>query len=357
VCFGEAISLADTLGDRREVYRKAAAEDLQLEAEKRDVIEGLGWRIVEQINWSFVANATSVAACAVMGSPHRGIRRVELVEHIHVIVDLLKLQKTRMTKALLADQESFEESIAFLLRNDLLQSRKDPGGEILFFDESRRIALDLYRNSIAHFLATPSFLARRLLTGADGDILRRDLVEWQKLFYQEFYSPEAEVSASHCEAFLEHFVERGWITHNDGIRTTTGAGRPVFEHLAEQTRSVVDVYELACTVAGKLDGVITRADFFAEVTEAFEGASIIGKVTRREAANDTTFSNAVDLLIQRGVLTEHRRDVQDKKGRKGGSKGSDKKGKPPRQERVLAGAEDQEPLKALRAALAVSGSF
>ena len=353
VCFGEPISLADVLGDRREVYRQAGPEDREIEAEKRDVIEALGWRIVEQINWSFVANANSVSACAGMGSPHRGVRRVELVEHIRVIVDLLKLQKTRMTRALLADQKSFEESISFLLRNDLLKSREDSGGEILYFDESRRTALDLYRNAVAHFLATPSFLARRLLTGADGDALRRDLVQWQKLFYQEFYSPETEVSASQCEAFLGHFVERGWITHNDDVWSTTGAGRPVFENLAEQTRSVVDVYDLSCDVAAQLETVVTRAEFYDRVSEAFEGASIIGNVRRREAANTTTFSNAVDLLLHRGALTEHRRDVPDKKGRSAAVR--EKKGKPKRQERVLTRAEDPEALRALRVALAVSG--
>ena len=353
VCFGEAISLADALGDRREVFRRAGPEDREVEAEKRDIIEALGWRIVEQINWSFVANATSVSACAVMGSPHRGIRRVELVEHIRVIVDLLKLQKTRMTKALLADQAAFEESISFLLRNDLLQSREDPDGEILYFEESRRPALDLYRNAVAHFLATPSFLARRLLAGADGDTLRRDLVEWQKLFYQEFYSPQAEVSASQCEAFLGHFVERGWITLSDGVWLTTGAGRPVFENLAEQSRSVVDVYDLACDVAERLTDVVTRDDFYQRVAVAFEGASILGRVSRREAANSTTFSNAVDLLLARGVLTEHRRDVLDKKGKDKKSK----KGKPKRQERVLVRVDDSLPLSSLRAALSVSGPF
>lgn len=344
VCFGDAISLADALGDRREVFRRAQPDDHEIETEKRDLIRDLGWRIVEGINWSFVANATSVAAAALMGSPHRGIRRPELIERIRDVVDLLKLQKTRITRALVADQGAFEESIAFLLRSDLIKSRDDIGGEILYFEESRRQALDLYRNSIAHFLAVPSFLARRLLSGATGDELRRDLAVWQELFYQEFYSPKAEVSAVHCEAFLSHFVEKGWITAREGVWFPTRAGRSVFENLAEQTRSVLDVYALACDVAGQLSEDVTRDEFYAQMAAAFEGAAILGDVTRSEAANNTTFSNAADLLLARGVLTEHRRDVLDKKG------------KAKRQERVLVPVASPEPLERLRAALAVSGS-
>ena len=38
----------------------------------------------------------------------------------------------------------FEESISFLMRSDLIRSRKDAQGEILYFEESHRAALDLY---------------------------------------------------------------------------------------------------------------------------------------------------------------------------------------------------------------------
>ncbi|MFT5442361.1 MAG: glycerol-3-phosphate O-acyltransferase [Myxococcota bacterium] len=343
VSFGDAISLADVLADRREAFRAAAPDDEAIEAEKRALITGLGWRIVEEINWSFVANATSVAASALMGVSNRGIRRTELAERIRDSVDLLKLQKTKITKALIADQGSFDESISFLLRNDLIKSRPDPKGEILYFEESRRQALDLYRNSVAHFLAVPSFLARRLLAGAAGDDLRRDLPLWQELYYQEFYSSAGAGSAAHCEEFLSHFVARGWMIEQNGKWAPTNAGRPVFENLAEQTRSVVNIYELACDVAGELDEVVTRKEFYARIGSAFEGAALLGEATRSEAANDTTYSNATDLLLARGVLTEQRRDRVDKKG------------KPRGQDRVLEAVGSEVPLAGLREALAVSG--
>ena len=68
----------------------------------------------------------------------------------------------------------------------------DPRGQIVYFDESRRRALDLYRNSIVHYLAAPSFLARTLLRGATEKELREDLATWQDLLYQEFFAPRGE---------------------------------------------------------------------------------------------------------------------------------------------------------------------
>lgn len=345
VNFGEAISLADVLGERRDRFRLAAADDHEVETEKREVIRDLGWQIVEHINWTFVANATSVAASVLMGAPARGIRREELTERIRDMVELLRIQKTRITKALVADLDTLDESISFLLRNDLVKSREDADGQILYFEESRRPALDIYRNAIAHYLAVPSFLARRLLAGVADETLQGDLVAWRELYYHEFYSPKRAASAAHCEGYLSHFVEKGWATLQGGIWVPTRSGRAVFENLAEQTRSVIDVYTLACGAAGALTDVVPRKEFYEHLSAAVESAGILGDVNRTEAANATTYSNATDLLISRGVLIEHHTDVFDKKGR------------PKGQERVLEVVLDPEPLNRLREALAVSGSL
>jgi len=343
VCFGDPISLAEVLGEKREAYRGARDDDPVIEAEKREFVSDLGWRIVEQINWSFVANATSVAASAVMGAANFGIRREDLVARMGDLVDLLALQNTRITKALLSDRGSFEDSISFLIRSDLLKVREDLGGEILYYEDSRRQALDLYRNSIAHFLAAPSYLARRILAGARGDELARDLDLWHSLFYQEFYLPKSGVSAETCEALLGHFAQKGYMMQRDGLWVPTDTGRPVFENLAEQTRGVVDVYSVACVTVSEFEGEVTRRDFLKRLGTAYESASMLGEARRVEAANDTTFSNAVDLLISRGVLLEHQRDVVDKKGKPKGS------------ERVLVRANETEKLDRLREDLRVSG--
>ena len=49
------------------------------------------------------------------------------------IVGLLRLQDVRITPALLADEGDFQESIAFLLRADLIHTADDPRGQILYY--------------------------------------------------------------------------------------------------------------------------------------------------------------------------------------------------------------------------------
>jgi glycerol-3-phosphate O-acyltransferase len=309
VSFGEPISLNDALGERRR--RFAGPESESLTAEKRLFVEQLGHRIVERINWAAVANSTSVAASVMLGARHRGLLREELVARMQEVVALLRLQDVRLTAALVRDEGDFAESIAFLVRSDLLKSTPDPRGEILYFEESHRRALDLYRNSIVHYLAAPSFLARRVLRGATLKELREDLAIWQDVLYQEFFSPRGEVLAAHCEAFLDHFERSGWIEHRDDVVLhASPAGVATLRYLAEQTCGVIEAYAAACSVVAEANGEIAAKDFRKGAEEHFTHAQLLGEAQRSEAANDSTFANLADLLVRSGILTSERKPAR-----------------------------------------------
>src|SRR5690606_31443919 len=227
--FGEPISLAESIGDRR--ARFAAEADPADAAEKRQFVVELGNRIVERINSATVANATAVAGAAFLGETRRGLRRSELVQRMQEIVDLLRLQDARITPALARDLGEFDDAVAFLLRSDLVKALPDARGEILYYEEPTRRALDLYRNCILHFLAPPSFLARRILAGASADELHEDLRFWLDLFHEELFTPRGLVLAAHGPAFLDYFERLGAIERQDGTVRATEKGRPYLRRL------------------------------------------------------------------------------------------------------------------------------
>jgi glycerol-3-phosphate O-acyltransferase len=288
VNFGEPISLAESLGPRREVFAESATPEAV--AEKRRFIEELGNRIAERINWSMVANATSVAACALLGERRRGLLRHELTERMQQVVDLLRLQDVRLTPALVRDEGEFPESIAFLLRSDLIRV------------VSRRRALDVYRNVILHFLVAPSFMARRLLRPVDAEELRADLGLWIVLFYREFFTPKGLVRAAYFDAFLDHFERCGALDRRDHGLHATEKGLSYFRFLAEQTRTLLETYFATACAVQALEGSASRRELVSSTREQFERAGLLGEVERPEASNTVTFGNALDLLIRRGVL-------------------------------------------------------
>jgi glycerol-3-phosphate O-acyltransferase len=219
------------------------------------------------------------------------------------IVDILQLQGARVTPALQQDAGEFSESIASALRADLLRSTEDARGEILYFEPAARRALDIYRNSIVHYLATPSFLARRLLAGPAGDGLRGEIAEWLDLFYAEFFVPRGEVMAAHFDAFIDHFERLGWVERFEGQLRATEKGLPQFDFLSEQTRGVVEVYYVTVAAVAAYEGELSRKALIKAATAQFERGDLLGEVLRIESVNATTVTNALALLERLGMLT------------------------------------------------------
>jgi glycerol-3-phosphate O-acyltransferase len=314
VTFDRPISLGESLGERREHFsaryleRCEAGERERLLSEKREFVKGLGRQIVERINGAVVATATSVAATVLLGAPHRGLRRSEMVLRMQQVVALLRVEGVSLTRALEADAASFDESIAFLQRADLVESVTDPGGEILYYAESRRRAIDIYRNSIAHFLATPSCLARTLLRGASEKEMREDLDAWQDLLYREFHIPSGRALSTSCRRVLDHFEESGWVQREGVVWVATSAGVPLLRCLAEQTRGVIEAYQACCSALLGLGDAevetIGRKELRRSAARYFENAELLGEAARPEAANDATFTNVLDQLVERGILCE-----------------------------------------------------
>lgn len=304
VNFGEPISLAQALEGRRELF-EGPAESERAE-ERRALTESLGNELVERINWAMVANATSVAACALLGEPRRGLFRRELVERMREVVDLLRLQDVRLTPALEADRGDFSESIGFLLRAGLIKSRSDPRGEILYYEVTHRRALDVYRNVLFHYLAAPSLLARPVLRGATRSGLRTDLAFWLDLFYREFHAPKGLVLAGHLDAFLDYFERIGVLEAGAERLQPTEKGRGYFAFLAEETRSLFEAYWAACAAVRYAEMPQSGRELEREALEHFERAQLLGEVQRPEGWNPVTFRNALDRMVRMGIL--ERRD-------------------------------------------------
>jgi len=299
VNFGEPLSLALAIGDRR---AQLAGDGEQASAARRAFVEQFGNRIVEQMNLAVVPHATSVAACALLGERRRGLFRSELALRMQQLVDLLRIMGVKLTPALARDEGDFSESIASLLRVDLIRVAADARGEILFFEPGRRRALDIYRNSILHYLATPGFLARELLAGGSREAVAARLSEWLDVFHGEFFTARGPALSAHVDAFLAHFEALGWIVRRAGELHATESGEAHLVFLAEQMRSVLESYCVAISAVGQLEAPLGRKALRKRIAEQFERAALLGEAGLPEAQNPVTFGNAVDLLIRRGIL-------------------------------------------------------
>jgi len=304
IYFGEPISLADFLGRDRARFGAEAIEKDRID--KRSRTEALATEIVERINDATVVNATSVAAAVFLGSARPGLLRSELTRRMQACVDLLRVRGARLTPALTRDVGDFEESIAFLLRSDLIRSVGDPRGEILYFDASKRPALDLYRNTILHFLAPASFLARKLLWGAPREVLHDDLAFWLDLFHLELFNARDRVLGSEFDAYLAHFEALGFVECTDSAFRATEKGRDVLEALALQTQGLIEAHAAACRAAQGIAEPVSSRQLEVDASDAFARSALLGQVGSPEVGSRATFANAFDALARRGILARRR---------------------------------------------------
>ena len=73
--------------------------------------------------------------------------------------------------------------------------------------------------------------------------------------------------------------------------------------LEAQTRGVLEAYRSLISVVLHSAGEdLKQKELFKQAGEHFLHAQLLGEAERSEAANDTTFGNAVDLLERRGML-------------------------------------------------------
>lgn len=301
--FDEPISLADAIGDRFQGFQRQGDEEV--DEEKRRFVESFAYRIVERINWSAVANSTSLAASVLLGNPHRGMRRGQFVQHMQWTVDLLHAQHVRCTSALQADEGEFVESLAFLVNASLVHVEDDPRGEVVYFEESRRRALDIYRNATAHYLAAPSFVARMLLAGCSRKELEEDLQRWQWIFEREFFAARSSERQGDAALLLAHFQRQGWAAEDDGGRWQgRRAGEPFLRSLAEQTRGLLELYAVVCEAVLEAGGAVGAKELPKAVQARFERARILGEAARGEALNPTTVANALAWLVRERVLAK-----------------------------------------------------
>jgi glycerol-3-phosphate O-acyltransferase len=299
VNFGEPLSLAAAIGERR---AELEGESDEAVAARREFVETLGNRIVEGMNLAVVPHATSVAACALLGERRRGLFRGELALRMQQIVDVLRIMGVRLTPALLRDEGDFSESIASLLRMDLIRVTQDARGEILYFEPGRRRALDIYRNIILHYLAAPSFLALELLRGGTPEEVLERLDEWLDIFHGEFFTARGAALSEHVAAFLSHFEALGWTEHRAGELVASEAGEPHLAFLAEPMRAMLESYFVTVSAVSELAEPVGRRALAKRIGEQFERAALLGEAAVPEAHNPVTFGNAVDLLIRRGIL-------------------------------------------------------
>jgi glycerol-3-phosphate O-acyltransferase len=284
-------------------------------AERAEFCRDLGQRIAVAITRRSVATPHALAAAAILARVDERITFAELVESAEIYLNHLFRLKARLADTLILDhRRALGQAVESYLRRGILEpdgARPAPpytGGEGFRIKESRRPALDYYKNTAVAFFAPAALAATAILQqdafqfSAAG--LDRDYAFFEELFEREFVFDAETPAAVRLAQALEAFIDEAALMPHPELPETfnlTSAGFRKLRLFAMLTRALLESYWVAASALLPAEGA-AEADRREAVKQiASQGARMLRRreIRQREALSKVAFENAAAVLRSR----------------------------------------------------------
>jgi glycerol-3-phosphate O-acyltransferase len=298
VSFAEPISLAESLGERRQFFG-AGGEDV--EEEKRRFIRKFGLRLLREINRASVVGATSVSATVLLSAEGDACRNDDFVARGRALVSFLRRRGVRLTASLKRnDSDQFRESLHFLENGGLIKRLSGMGGEVVYVPESQRLALDFYKNNAIHYFLQAALLVDAVRRGKNGETADADVQWWLDLLRWEFPLPDRGAIASEL-GDLRAVLHREHVLVGDGDELAQ-------EHaLLPTLLSVLDTFREAYWVVARVvreipEGGLGRKALLEKIHQHHATGLLLDELRRPEGNSEAIFSNALKRFAEVGAI-------------------------------------------------------
>jgi len=328
------------------------------EDERKMVVKRLGYRVLTGINHSMVSTPSAVVATALLGNSRRGISRQTLLRRVGAILEYLLRRNVPFSssfKTLLSanrvalEQKRTEENataataLAMLDgRNNLSKTLGDSVGLIVdqstamlasaklinrhkFADDAvyqvpphKRQSLDYYRNNLVHHFVREGMLAAALLGCRSmgdiwGDRVKKETLFLSKLLKYEFVYEQGRSFDDQYRETIQLFQEAKLIEGDRAAKITIPPeSQRVLRLLANMSLPVIEGYFVVSRTLTKLKGPQPKKVVLQWIQLVGERLWREGDITYREAVSSVTFNNAVDWLMNQGIVSR----VRQSEGRK-----------------------------------------
>ncbi len=302
VSFGEPMSIREAMGARLDPLRASYGTE-EGDAERKTFTKEFGYRILRSINAATVATASSLVATALLAKEKNAVRSDELLEMIHDLHTLLRLQKVTFGAQREDGEVNYRDSIRFLVSSGLVDELTD-GRETVYTFEDRRRQLDFYKNNILHYFVVPSILAQGLLRPTTRAELWDDLFRWIAIFKYEFFLPDARAVSARAEVILSHYIAEKLVEESAGTLRPTPEGTARLTLYAGVLGNFREAYYAATdAVFHARDWPLSDKKLLAALDVTFRKYLLLNEIRRPEAASRFTFGNALRCLVSTEILT------------------------------------------------------
>ncbi|NLI80820.1 MAG: hypothetical protein GX443_03935 [Deltaproteobacteria bacterium] len=318
VRFAEPVSLQRYL----EKYRNGA-ENMRPK-ERHAMYRDFSYRVINSINKVSLVTPHSLAAAALLTTSRHGISLIEFREIYRTFYDYLMNRGVELSKTFRNYDASLEETLYDFEKSKLVGKLKDEDDdleeEVFTMEDSKRLALEYYKNNLIHFLLPAAYVSTSILAQQTFRFGLAQIVEdiafMKNFFKYEFvYDNEVrdeELMEGVLQAFTDlellHRVGQGdqpYILAHRGLRAAY-----CFHGLL---RNYFEGYWLVLRAFRYFQKKpYSERDFMKKVMNLSQKALKLQLIERPESMSRIMYANALKFYLEKGVIEKRMGDDKSK---------------------------------------------
>ncbi len=187
VQFAEPLSLQQYLQRFGGDFSKLCPKDRHV------LYRDFAYRIINSINQASLVTPHALAASALLASSRRGVSKAEFQEICEIFYEYLVSSGAQLSKTLRNFDTLIEDTLRDFERSKLVGKLKDEDDdleeEVFTVEDSKRLALEYYKNNLIHFLLSAAFVSTSILAQQTFRFSRAQLLE-DVAFIKDFFKFE-----------------------------------------------------------------------------------------------------------------------------------------------------------------------
>jgi len=293
--------------------------------DERNSVQELGLTLVRGIRNHISPSLTNLAYSSLMMAPHYGLPRSALAESVRNLARLLTVMRKgplcvgEFTPSLARFIEGRDAILNDLPREGIVEVDRCLDDEVFFIPGKRRFTADFYRNTLLHLFFPVSALAIAELLGKP--LRGESILFLHRYFALDLLLPKEEAFVSATNGLVELFVQEGIFTGPTESAKFTERARGLFipSMLVGPIESILWVWQnLIRNTETRLGEAGTSGElafayfpFIKALHADFRAARYVGAVQRTEAAALSSLQAAIDVLVERQIIS-----IEEKNGQR-----------------------------------------
>jgi glycerol-3-phosphate O-acyltransferase len=318
------VKFAEPISFQRYVERHWNSPQGLRPKERHAMYRDLSYRIINAINQASLVTPHALVASALLTSSRRGISMAEFQEVARMFYDYLYMQEVGFSNTFRSYALTIEGTLHDLERSKFIGKLKDEDDdleeEVFAMEDSKRHALEYYKNSMIHFVLPASFVATSILSQQTFRFsvsqIYDDMAFMKDFFKLEFVYDNEIGTEELVDGVLEAFEKLGWL-HRQGEGDQpfflAHKGHKAAHAFHSLIRNYFEGYWLVLRAVRYLHKKnYSEKDFMKKVLALGQKALKLELIERPESISKIIFENAARYYIEKGVIEKKGGDDKGK---------------------------------------------